>query len=93
MAKSLMTAKGTAKVASDKGPNSKLKVTFFWPFSGDYWVIDLDSGYQWAVVGEPGRKYLWILSRSPKMEDALYRRILDRAAAQGYDVSRIIRAR
>jgi apolipoprotein D and lipocalin family protein len=85
-------ATGTAKVASQKGPNTKLKVTFFWPFSGDYWIIDLDPDYRWAVVGEPGRKYLWILSREPKMDDGLYRRLLDRATAQGYDVSRMLRA-
>jgi apolipoprotein D and lipocalin family protein len=85
-------AKGTAKVASASGPNTKLKVTFFWPFYGDYWIIDLDPEYRWAVVGEPGRKYLWILAREPRMEEALYRRLLDRATAQGYDVSKIIRA-
>ena len=43
--------------------NAKLKVTFFWPFYGDYWVIGLSPEYQYAIVGEPSRKYLWILSR------------------------------
>jgi apolipoprotein D and lipocalin family protein len=89
----LKTAKGSAKVASANGPNTKLKVTFFWPFSGDYWIIDLDPEYRWVVVGEPGRKYLWILGREPKMDDDLYRRLLERAMAQGYDVSKIIRAK
>jgi apolipoprotein D and lipocalin family protein len=41
--------------------NSKLKVQFFWPFSGDYWIVALDTNYQWAVVSGPGRDYLWIL--------------------------------
>ncbi len=45
--------------------NARLKVQFFWPFRADYWVIGLDDGYRWAVVGNPERKYLWILSRTP----------------------------
>lgn len=84
-------AKGTAKVASEKGPNSKLKVTFFWPFSGNYWILALDPEYRWALVGEPDRKYLWLLSRTPSLAEASYREILQKAAAQGYDVSRVIR--
>ncbi len=87
---SIKTASGTAHVAGDNGPNTKLKVTFFWPFYGDYWIIDLDPQYQWAVVGEPRRQCLWILSRTPHMPPALYNQILDRARAQGYDLSRLI---
>ena len=64
------SAKGTARVADPKGPNTKLKVTFFWPFSGNYWIIDLDPEYRWVVVGEPGRDYLWILSREPRLDEA-----------------------
>jgi apolipoprotein D and lipocalin family protein len=85
------TAKGTAKVADPKGPNTKLKVTFFWPFSGDYWIIDLDPEYRWAVVGEPARKYLWILSRTPKLDDAVYQGVVERARAQGFNVGKLIR--
>lgn len=73
----------------DKTSNAKLKVRFFWPFWGSYWIIGLDPDYQWAVVGHPGRKYLWILSRSPQMEDALYGQILELIAGQGYNLSRI----
>ena len=58
------SASGTAWVV-DPATNAKLKVQFFWPFSGDYWIIDLDPGYEYAVVGHPSREYLWILSRSP----------------------------
>lgn len=86
------SAKGTAKLASAKGPNSKLKVTFFWPFYGDYWVIGLDPDYKWALVGGPDRKYLWILSREADMDEALFGRILELARGQGYDVSRLLRA-
>jgi apolipoprotein D and lipocalin family protein len=60
------TARGTAKVA-DKTTNAKLRVTFFWPFYGDYWVIGLSPDYRYTIVGEPNRKYLWILSRTPEM--------------------------
>jgi apolipoprotein D and lipocalin family protein len=73
----------------DKTSNAKLKVRFFWPFWGSYWIIGLDPDYQWAVVGHPGRKYLWILSRSPQIADALYGQILELIAGQGYDLSRI----
>jgi apolipoprotein D and lipocalin family protein len=78
-------------VASTDGPDTKLKVTFFWPFSGDYWIIDLDPEYRWAVVGEPSRKYFWILSREPRMDDATYQRILERATEQGYKLESLIR--
>ena len=85
------SAKGTARVADPTGPNTKLKVTFFWPFSGNYWIIDLDPEYRWAVVGEPGRDYLWILSREPRLEEAQYQRILERAKQQGYEVGRLMK--
>ena len=80
----LKRSKGRAKVV-DSDTNAKLKVSFFGPFWGDYWIIDLDPDYQWAVVGVPSRKYLWILSRSPVMDEALYRDILSRLPAAGYD--------
>lgn len=60
---------------------------FVW---ADYWVIDLDPDYQWAVVGEPRRRYLWILSRTPAMERGLFERIKQRAQAKGYDLSPLI---
>ncbi len=73
----------------DKTTNAKLKVQFFWPFSGDYWIIDLDADYQWAVVGHPQRKYLWILSRTPRMDQALYESLIDRVGNKGYDIAKI----
>ena len=73
----------------DKKTNAKLKVQFFWPFKGDYWIIELDVDYQYAVVGHPGRKYLWILSRTPQMDESLYQDLLQRIANKGYDPSRI----
>lgn len=85
------SARGTARVAGGDELNSKLKVSFFWPFSGNYWIIDLDPDYRWAVVGEPERRYLWILSRKPHLEEELYQAIVARAAEKGFDIGRLIR--
>ena len=63
----LDSAHGTAW-APDPSVPAKLKVRFFWPFSGDYWIIELGPEYEYAVVGHPSREYLWILSRTPRME-------------------------
>jgi apolipoprotein D and lipocalin family protein len=81
---------GWAKIVDPK-TNAKLKVTFFWPFFGDYWIIDLGANYEYAVVGEPSRKYLWILSRTPKLDDAVYAHIAKRLADMGYDASKLER--
>jgi apolipoprotein D and lipocalin family protein len=81
-------AKGKAWVVDPKS-NAKLKVRFFWPFSGDYWIIDLAADYQYAVVGHPKRDYLWILNRSPRMDSAIYDQIIERLKKQHYDVSRL----
>jgi apolipoprotein D and lipocalin family protein len=86
----LKQAKGKAKVV-DPETNAKLKVSFFGPFWGAYWIIDLDPDYQWAVVGGPKRKYLWILSRTPHMDKALYDEIIGRLPAKGYDPNRLHR--
>ena len=72
----------------DRTTNAKLKVRFFWPFTGAYWIIELDEDYQWAVVGHPDRTYYWILSRTPQMDAALYDELIRRAAAKGYDAPR-----
>ena len=84
-------SKGTAKIASKKDrSNSKLKVTFFWPFSGDYWILDLDRDYQWALVGNPSRKNLWILSRTPGLDHETIDTLLAKGEALGFDTSKII---
>ncbi len=82
------SAEGVAWVV-DRETNAKLKVSFFWPFSGKYWIIDLEPEYKWAVVGDPGREYLWILSRSPEMDDETYEGIMKRLKEQLYDISKI----
>ncbi|MGZ5468510.1 MAG: lipocalin family protein [Candidatus Aminicenantales bacterium] len=75
----------------DKTTNAKLKVRFFWPFAGAYWIIELDKDYQWAVVGHPDRTYYWILSRTPQMDPAVYDELIRRAAEKGYDTGKIKR--
>lgn len=60
---------------------------------GDYWVIDLDPDYQLAAVSEPKREYLWILSRSPKVDPAVYDALLGRLKAQGLDMNRLVPTR
>ncbi len=84
------SAKGIAK-AADPATNAKLKVSFFRPFWADYWIIDLGADYEYAVVGHPGRDYLWILNRTPTMDEAVYRAIIDRLKAQHYDTNKLVR--
>jgi len=83
-------AKGKAKVV-DKNSNAKLKVTFFWPFYGDYWIIKLGNNYDYSVVGTPNRKYLWILSRTPQMDDNLYSQIIEYVKSKGFDTNKLIK--
>src|SRR5688572_33209423 len=84
------TAKGKAKIV-DKKTNAKLKVTFFWPFYGKYWILDLGPNYEYAVVGEPGRDYLWILSRNPQIDERLYQQLLAKMQSRGFDTTRMVK--
>ena len=88
----IRSAKGKAWIV-DKETNARLKVSFFWPFSGDYWIIDLGKNYEYAVIGHPKRKYLWILSRTREMEGELYEAILSRLRDKQYDTSRLVKTR
>jgi apolipoprotein D and lipocalin family protein len=80
---SLREAKGRAWVV-DNTSNARLKVSFFWPFRGDYQIIDLGREYEYAVVGTPNRKYLWILSRTPEMNPEVLAKILENVEKQGF---------
>lgn len=82
-------AHGRAKVADEK-TNSKLKVTFFWPFYGDYWIIELAEDYRYVVVSEPQQEYFWILARTPMLEQTDLDGILKRATALGFDANKLI---
>ena len=80
--------KGKAFVVENSG-NAKLKVQFFWPFRGKYWIIDLAEDYGYAVVSHPNKKYLWILSRTATMNDNTYNQIISRIKEKGFDISKI----
>ena len=85
------TATGRAKVV-DGSQGAKLRVSFFGPFYGDYWVLDRgevgqDGRYPWSIVGEPSGRYLWILTREPRPTPALRAELEERARAMGYDWS------
>lgn len=82
-------ATGTAYSTSPG--NDRLRVSFFWPFYGDYWVVGLDPDYRWAVVGAPGRDYLWILSRAPEMTPADYDAAVAIARREGFETARLQR--
>jgi apolipoprotein D and lipocalin family protein len=73
----------------DADNKSKFKVSFFWPFALDYWVLYVDETYTSALVGTPDRKYLWILSRSIQMEDAAYQKLVSIGRSLGYDISQL----
>ena len=81
-------AEGKAFVQENTG-NAKLKVQFFWPFRGKYWIIGLDDEYRWAVVGHPNREYLWILSRTKQMDESIYNSILGMVQSKGFDTSKL----
>lgn len=80
--------------------NTKLKVSFLpnairWlPFGrGDYWILKLDEDYQTVLVGEPGRKYLWVLSRDRQPDEAVVKEYLDYAKSVGYDLGDLIKTK
>ena len=83
-------ADGIAKVVAGS-QGARLRVSFFRPFYGDYWILDLDPDYRWVLVGEPGRHYAWILAREPKLDAATLEALLARAAALGFDRQAFIR--
>lgn len=85
------TAEGKAKIPNPDTEPSKLKVSFFWIFYGDYFVLELDDTYQWAVIGSSTDNYLWILCRTPQMDETVYKSLLDKIEKRGYDVSKLIK--
>ncbi len=82
------TIEGVARVV-DSSTNAKLAVTFFWPFEGPYWILELGENYEYAVVGDPSRDFLWILSREPSLDETLYEDILSRLPERGFDPDRL----
>lgn len=79
-------AEGKATVVPATG-DGQLRVSFFWPFSSDYWIIGLDADYRWALVGNPNRKYLWLLSRTPQLDETEIQKAREIAVRQGFDLA------
>ena len=90
--KNFSTAKGKAW-APNKNDFSKLKVQFFWPFRGDYWILYLSPDYTNVLVGSPNRKYLWILARKPQMSNTTYKKLIVIAQQKGYDIKKLIKTK
>ncbi len=93
------SAKAEAKVA-DKGSDAKLKVRFAPAFLSvfgfvwaDYWIIDLGPDYEYAVVADPKREYLWILSRNAELKEPVYQDILRRVEKQGFEPGKLVKTR
>ena len=79
------TAEGRAKIVPDSG-NAKLKVSFFGPFYGDYWILDHAPDYTWSIIGEPSGRYLWILTRTAKLSDQTRKMLARKVQSLGYDL-------
>jgi apolipoprotein D and lipocalin family protein len=84
----LKEAIGIATIPNRK-TNAKLRVQFFWPFKGDYWIIGLDRDYQYAIVSEPNRQYLWILSRSPNMDVQTLKTLKEKIHGKGFNLTHL----
>ena len=84
-------ATGKAFTPDPEMEPGKLKVSFFWNFYGDYFVMDLDENYQWVIIGSSSDNYLWILSRTPQLEPGLYDELLSKIKMRGYDLSQLIK--
>ncbi len=82
-------AHATARLDPAKPDGSRLLVSFFPLIEGNYWILALDPDYRWALVGAPGRDYLWVLSRTPVMDDATYDEIVARAQGLGFDTGKL----
>lgn len=84
----LSKAVGKAKIPDPNEPG-KLKVSFFWFFYADYFVLELDENYQYAMIGSSSPKYFWILSRTPQMNDETYEMLLEKARKRGYNLDKL----
>lgn len=82
-------AQGRGWIGKDGDP-AKLRVRFFWPFVGDYWILALDNEYQYALVGTPSRRYFWILARQPFLAEEIFSDLVLRAKELGFPVEEML---
>ena len=81
--------KGKAWVPDPKEP-AKLKVSFFWPFAGNYWVLKIDKDYTHALIGDPSGKYLWILAREKSLDTKVVNELKAYASSLGFPVEKMV---
>lgn len=86
----LSVAEGKAKIP-DKNDSGKLKVSFFWIFYGDYYILELDENYQYVMIGSSSDKYFWILSRTPQMDEGIYSMLIEKAKKRGYNLDKLVK--
>ena len=86
----LSVAEGKAKIP-DKQEPGKLKVSFFWIFYADYFVLELDKNYHYVMIGSSSPKYFWILSRTPQMSPEIYEMLLEKARQRGYNLDKLVK--
>jgi apolipoprotein D and lipocalin family protein len=86
----LKKAVGKAKIFNPKTPRNLL-VSFFWFFYAPYNILELDADYQYALIGSKSSNYLWILSRTPQLDEKTYQWLLEKARDRGYDTSKLIK--
>ncbi len=82
-------AKGKAWIPDSKKP-SRLKVSYTWPFSEDYWIFKIDSEYTNVLVGDPSGKHLWVLSRERRPEPAVISPFIEYASDLGFKIENFI---
>ena len=80
---------GTGLIVEEE-TQAKWKIQFIWPFTLNYWVIDLETNYQYAVIGEPDKENIWILSREPYLDQKVLSQIIRNTENKGYDLSKLI---
>ncbi len=86
----LKKATGKARIPDPK--KAKLEVSFFWIFYSDYYILELDTvGYQYALIGSSSDNYLWILSRTPYMDEKIYNQLVAGASKRGYDTTQLFK--
>ena len=81
-------SRGKAKESGPKG-TSQLKVSFFWPFSGDYYIMNITPDYEYALVGSPTRDFLWVLSRTPSLSKSMKEKFSNQASKEGFEISNL----
>ena len=85
----MLKTEGTIHTCPEDSSNSRLKISYAWPFKADYNIIEVDESYKFALVGEPTRTHCWIISRTPQLDESTTSRLMERMKALDFDTSRM----